>query len=400
MLRRKRPSRAPGAATVVLVVAIVVGVGGCTTSVPQEGGPPMTSEARPTTMTPSAAASAAPIVEVKLSWQNLGRRPGLSAVTTVSPRYVAWQSTDLLGITIERRNDHVVMLRHRADKAQYEPTLVDIFADYAVIVEEDTHGEDGKRPARAFIYNLLTGHRTSVSSIKSAPALSVFGAQAAVTDDGQFYYSASRHDGKSDCVGHIDLRTLKADTVECARPGSGGTAGYYISEAEEGVAWLNHAAGDFGSCRTGRVIRHGKVSDLRPRGTCATLGTTAVADWDVSSGPNAPGPNPPPDVPIRATDGNQLVDLGRADGVTPTACGDYAYWRVTDTSTASIQIRRWRPGAATVETIYRMDNPDAAPGYRQVVLNPCAERIFSITVIGGPPSTGDQIQLLAIDSTK
>jgi len=61
-----------------------------------------------------------------------------------------------------------------------------------------------------------------------------------------------------------------------------------------------------------------------------------------------------------------------------TACGSYAYWRIEDRHTQTIQIRRWKPGMSDVEIAYKVSAPDYVSAAYQIVFGGCADDILTL----------------------
>jgi hypothetical protein len=330
---------------------------------------------------------ALPTTPVELAWIDAETRDGLLWYNIVSMRYVIRQTADLSGVTVERRSDNKSILTYTSDSPRYQPVLVDIAGDHLVIAEEDVRADGGKLPSRAFIYDVSDGARTSLDEIASALPLSLYGGQGAVTDDGRYIYSASLPGSTaSDCVAELSLRDLRGRTLECAHD-AGESVGYYVSEDEHGATWLRISGPDFMSCRRARGLRNGAIVDIGPSNDCAMLDAATTAGWDIWSAAGRAREPPTETVPLRASDGQRTVDLGPVDAVTLTACGSYVYWRYSDRVNQIIELRRWRPGSGSVEIAYRLDNPDV-PGFRQLGLAGCADRIFTLNVFTGDADHG------------
>jgi hypothetical protein len=375
------------AATLATITALT----GCAAATTTGPGATSASPARPGATGPSGEL---PAIPVTVSWHDLGQFPGLSAVAVASTRYLVRQEDGESGVTVTRLADGAVVLRHRPASGQYASTFADLAGDRLVVADEDVEGD--KDPGLSYIYDLATGRRTSLASIPSATPLSPFAAQAAVTDDGRYYYQATSGTGANHrtCVALLDLTKLAGRPVECS-PDKASIVGYYVIAAEDGAAWMNWKDSQHAGCRSGRAVSASGTADIAKPANCLMLAATVVGGWQVWSGTDVAG-SPPAIVPLRATDGDRVVQLGPTDGVTITSCAGYAYWRYSDPAAHTIQLRRWKPGTDTVEIVYSLDDPPDTPGLRQVVHSGCADGLLTVSVLTGQPDTGDHVRLLTL----
>jgi hypothetical protein len=348
-----------------------------------------------------------PLTDVSgnLAWTDLGARPSrvFAGVGVVSVNYIVVSTADKRATVVRRRSDNRVVLTHTTERPEYVTDFADIAGDTLVIVDEDdeSNSDGTKDPAHPYIYDLRTGKRTALSQVPGAPPPSVFGPQATVTDDGHYYYSASVNrtgNQYSNCVGVVDLTALKGSIVECAGSGENESDGYYLGAGEDGATWLHVAGPTIESCRTGRGIRHGQLITVGPATGCATLGTATVGGWSLWTATPIPAGMPVPDVDTYATDGSATVELGPAQGVSLTMCGQYAYWQYRDDYLQTEEIRRWKPGMTTVEIARKLAEPDNTPAGYVLAIGGCADDIVTALVFTDVPGVTptSTLQLLAL----
>lgn len=367
---------------------------------PPGPGSPTTS---PTRGTPSPGPTGPlPLVErTDLPWVDLGTAPSrpFSGVDVVSTKYVVSHTADTHTVVVRRRADNTVVRRHTTAGAQWEVAFADLAGDKLVVADVDAGGDpDG---ARVFIYDLVTGKATRLADIASAPPASAFVHRATVTDDGRYFYSANvkrKNNQYFNCVGMVNLSTMRGSTVECAGDGEGESVGYYLAAGEDGATWLHVQGPTFTTCRTGRGVRGTQLITVGPADACTTIGTTTVGGESVWSAAPIVEALPGPYIPLRATDRGATVELGYLEGVALTMCGSYAYWRTTDQPSNTIQLRRWRPGLNQVEIAYKILAPDDSPVAYQLGLGGCADNLFTLQVETHDPSVGGRTRVLTLQS--
>ncbi len=374
--------------TVFVAVAVAVGVAanaaGCS-----EGGLVKTPGASPSvSQAPSSVGSGAslPVASrVDLPKSDFGETagPAFAGVDLVSKTYILSHTADPRLSEVRRRTDNKVVLRHRTSAPELVTVFGDIADDILVIVDEDTltSGSGSKDAAEAFIYNLRTGDKRRLADVAGAPQISSFGRQAMVTDDGRYYYSASvQRPGNSffNCIAMLNLQTFAASTVDCAGDGANETVAYYVNAGRDGATWLHIEGPQIESCRIGRGIRGGSVVGVGPQDDCATVGTVTLDRWDVWSATATPAGPLSPEIGLYATDGKQTVALGRINGAALTMCGDYAYWRVADRPSKTMQLRRWRPGLSNVESVFTVSAREDEIAAHAIGFGGCSDGIFTI----------------------
>ena len=340
-----------------------------------------------------------------LSWVDLGQPPGgvVGWLEAVSTRYVAWSINADHALLVRRRSDNELVLRHSSAGPSWVIALADLAGDRLVVVEEDqeTDGDGVKDRAQAFVYELATGTRTQAAGLPGLAPVSEFGAQGIVTDDGRYIYSASvtrPHNRYINCVGMLNLETLRGSTLECAGDGQNEMDGLYVFESQDGAAWLHVQGPTIESCRTGHGVRGSKLTILGPADGCATLAATSIDDWSVWSSSPLPAGAPIPHVPLRASDGNRTLHLGMVDGVSVIRCGVWVYWRTSDDASRTIQLRRWRPGSTFVERAYQVDLNDGFPTF-QLALKGCADGMLAL-YIPIYTANGQESRNMALDSLR
>jgi hypothetical protein len=286
----------------------------------------------------------------------------------VSARYIVRPDPrQLRSVVVERRGTGAVVVRHRLTDQRLQTDFAGIHGDKAVLVDEDVESPDEtKLDARGSIYDLTTGHATAVTDVPGAPPLSKYGPQAAMSTDGKYYYSASVHGGFSNCVGEVDLATMRGRVVECAR--AGGSI-LYVNSGDAGATWTYFKSAGFDGCRVGRGVRMGKPVTIAPD-HCDTFDTATVGTWQVRT-TQTPGQTIQAAFPLVATDGTTRIDLGKARGQSLIVCGGYAYWKREVSGTAPAQdLLRWRPGRPPEVAFHQPEPPsDSAEA---VLLTPTA----------------------------
>ncbi|MEV4517442.1 hypothetical protein AB0K00_51865 [Dactylosporangium sp. NPDC049525] len=332
--------RRPGLA----VLAFAVLAAGCTPEQPAERGEP------PAVHTPSAAPAG--------RWPIAGVWPSqdFSGVFAVSAKYVVRPDPrDTRSVVVERRGTGAgtdgggVVLRHQVPDRRFQTDFAALYGDVVVLVDEDVESPEGaKGGARGVIHDLATGRAVNVAEVPGAPPLSRYGPQATVSADGRYIYSAGVGGGFSNCVGEVDLGTMRGRTVECAPEGQ---FILYVRSGEHGATWTLFKGAGFGGCRVGRGIRAGVPYTIAPD-ACDTFDTASVGGWHVRT-VQQPGAAVQPASPITATDGTHVVDLGVARGQSLIGCGGYVYWK---REIDGEELVRWRPGAAP-EVVLRVPQP-------------------------------------------
>jgi hypothetical protein len=316
----------------------------------------------------------------------LGEWPvqSFDGVFAVGERYVVRPDPkELRSVVIERRGGGVV-LQHRILEPGFETDFAGIHGNKVVVVDEDVaSSEAAKADARATIYDLESGRATALSEVRGAPPLSKYGPQATISEDGKYYYSASRGVTPSQCVGEVDLIKMRGRLVECAeREG----IILYIGSGEHGASWTHFKTGDFQSCRVGRGIR-GKERFTMAEMDCDTFDTAALGGWHLRS-LHPPGAVLAPALPLVAERGRNRVDLGLARGQSLIACNGHAFWKQEVTAPVPAQrIVRWRPDGP-VELVHETHEPPSS-STEAVLLTPrsCNEGLLTVTVVrtsGGP----------------
>jgi hypothetical protein len=340
-----------------------------------------------------------------LLWVDLGTTPSrpFSGVDVVSAKYVLSHTTDTHKVVVRRRTDNAVVLRHTTTGPEWVVEFADFAGDKLVVADADveTGADEIKDLTRVLIYDLVTGKVTRLTDIASAPRASAFGRQATVTDDGRYFYSANvkrRNNQYFNCVGMVNLTTMRGSTVECAGDGENESVGYYLGAGEDGATWLHVQGPTFTTCRTGRGIRGNQLITVGPADACTTIGTTTVGGESVWSAAPIVEAMPGPYIALRATDRGRTLELGDVNGVALTMCGSYAYWRTEDRASHTIQLRRWRPGLNQVEIAYKILAPDDSPMAYQLGLGGCADNLFTLTVHTHDPVTGGHTQVLTLAS--
>ena len=397
--RLRRTVRGLGGA-VALGMALLGLVAGCTGAEPKPPSGTSTGPASPSSAVPTGLL---PVVEAAgLAWQDWGESAANGfgvQVDVVSVKYRVAHTMDSRVVVVRRRSDDAVVVRHRTAGPGWVTVFADFAGDTLVLVDEDIADPSNgvQDPAQAFVYDLVTGQRTRVSSIAGAPPASVLGAQATVTDDGRYIYSASvkrDNDENSNCVGMVNLVTMQGSVVECA----GEKDGFFVFSAEDGAAWLNVAGPTMESCRTGRGLRGSTLVTVGPADGCATVGATMVGGWSVWSATPVSGQPLIPDLSLFASDGQHTVELGKVDGTVQTTCGGFVYWRISDRATQTVQLRRWRPGLDHVEIAYTVKTSTDNPGAYSLGLGGCADDIVTLQVTSFAADGNTRVRVLTLDS--
>lgn len=309
-----------------------------------------------------------------LPWQDLGISPieGSLGVYVVSKDYVVRQIA-LTATEVIRREDGRVVVRHEASSPAYETIFADIAGDRVVIMDEEVGiGPDGEKDAaQAYVYDLATGRRTDVSTIPSAPRLAIAGS-GTVTDDGRFYFGASDNGRTDNCVGMLDLETMRGTTVACADEKDGVI--FRVSSGDGGATWLDVKGPTFDDCREGKAVRDGSVVTMRPPG-CATNETTTLGGWDVRTwGTLTFGAH------VEAADKETTMQLDAGFVTHLVECGGWAYWHFHDDDSQIMQVRRWRPNHEP-EIAYSVNTPpDTSPDALWLAPTGCADGILTVAV--------------------
>ncbi|MFG2169309.1 hypothetical protein [Micromonospora chersina] len=359
-----------------LTAALILGLlasSGCTTDhppstreSPRGGGP---------AVTPAVAAST-----------RVGVWPSqdFSGVFAVSARYVVRPDPrELRSVVVERRGTGAVVISHQLPDRRFQTDFAGIHGDKAVLVDEDVRSSDEtKVNARGWIYDLTTGHATPVTDVPGAPPLSRYGPQAAMSTDGKYYYSASVHGGFSNCVGEIDLATMRGRVVDCA---SKGGSILYVNSGDAGATWTHFTSAGFDGCRVGRGIRMGKSVTIAPD-ACDTFDTATLGALQLRT-TQTPGQPMQPAFPLVATDGTTTTELGDARGQSLIVCGGYAYWkRDVGGATPAQDLLRWRPGRPP-EVVFHQPEPPS-DSTEAVLLTPKACNDGSVLTVAVTRTTG------------
>ncbi|GHJ54582.1 hypothetical protein Nm8I071_38890 [Nonomuraea sp. TT08I-71] len=307
-----------------------------------------------------------------------------SGVFAVSPGYaVRPDPRQLRSVVVERRATGAVVIRHHLTDERFQTDFAGIHGDKVVLVDEDVVSPDAtKGNARGWIYDLATGHVTAVTDVPGAPPLSRYGPQAAMSADGKYYYSASVDGGFSNCVGEIDLPTMRGRVVDCAK--TGGSI-LYVNSGDAGATWTHFTSGGFDGCRVGRGIRMGKPVTIAPD-ACDTFDTATLGTWQLRT-TQTPGQPMQPALPLVAIDGTTRIDLGEARGQSLIVCGGYAYWkRDVRGPTPAQDLLRWRPGRPP-EVVFRQPEPPS-DSVEAMLLTPKACTDGSVLTVAVTRTTG------------
>jgi hypothetical protein len=313
---------------------------------------------------------------------------------------VVRSANDRRSVTVTRRSDAKIVLTHRPQSSGYRTAFADVFGDLLVVSDDEVLKEDGQHGvARSYIYNLRTGQRTAVADIPAALPPSTIGSVAAVTDNGRYFYQATRKDGTGHCVAQIELTTLAAGAVECSDDAKLIGMGS-VKESGDGVTWTNSIRPDnYSDCAVGRFSAGDEViTDVAKEVANCGLSESVVIDgWAVWTGTYGSGmPLALHRHPIRAVRDGSVVDLGLTDEATLTSCDGYAYWRYWNQESAPIkvEVRRWKPGIDEVQTVYAYENSPGRQG--QISIGGCADNILTISLLEAHPDTIDQVQTFAL----
>ncbi len=341
---------------------------------------------------PSSGSSTALDVPVRLI--DGGTGPASLTASVISVRYIVRaQPGDLNGVEVIRRSDHSVVLRHTpAHEGRFVTTFAGLAGDRLVLLDADT--SDNSVPDIGYIYDLSSGRETAVSSIRSAPTVSPFGAQGTVDSDGSWYYSAQTHGAFANCVGEINLNTLQARTVECA-PGNGVI--FYVNTTDTGATWDTFAAPSYSSCRTGRGSSNGRLFSVGPATDCDIFDTAVIDGWHLWSDQSRGTLQPY--IPLWASDGNTATPLGLVKPQSVVVCGGYAYWKAgAATKRSHDTVIHWRPGPAQPQTILTVTAVAGSSEDDETLwLEGCNDNVLTISVHRDYLSTGNAtVQLLAV----
>jgi hypothetical protein len=327
----------------------------------------------------------------RLAWTDLGETPagGYDTVDVVSRRYVVRHTADERTVEVRRRAGNTLVLRHRSDDPEWTPAFADLAGDRLVLVE----GSYESGPARLHVYDLRTGRR--LPDIRRAPPHSPLPQMTAVTDDGRLFYGATvKGHGVSEynCVAMVDLTTWMTTLVECAADGSSEEVGKFLYASEDGAAWVRGNAHDGQSCSGGSGISGQRLVSVAD---CRTFAVTFVGGWSVwSTGQFSDTFQGA--MPLRASDGDRTVDLGRVESWRLTTCGRYAYW--SPPSGKTNRLLRWRPGLPHVEVAYESANRDDG-GVDLQTIGGCADGILTLRLLVDRDGHGPRVRVLALDST-
>jgi hypothetical protein len=102
-------------------------------------------------------------------------------------------------------------------------------------------------------------------------------------------------------------------------------------------------------------------------------------------------------MPLRASDGDRTVDLGRVESWRLTTCGRYAYW--SPPSGKTNRLLRWRPGLPHVEVAYESANRDDGGRVDLQSIGGCADDILTLRLLVDQGGNGPRVRVLALDST-
>ncbi|MEU8818160.1 hypothetical protein [Actinoplanes sp. NPDC048796] len=295
---------------------------------------------------------------------------------------------------VDRRTGETV-LRHRTARQRLSVTFTALYHQRAVILEEDIDGIDSmsadtsKQPDTVWIYDLSTGRRKSASQVAGAPQPSPYAAQSHVDERGRYYYLAQNHGGFSNCVGEIDLTTLRGRTVACVASPS---VIFWLGSASTGVTWTETRSVNGKPCRTSRWFDGDTVRSIGPAGSCGTFDNAVLGTWRMWSAQSVESFDTK--VPLTASDGTTTRDLGPMRPQNLIVCGPYAYWLVNDVDRPS-RLVRWRPGS-DVQDVYAADRlGDSTPD--DVLLSPqgCADGHLSLGV-SRVTGSGFTLRLLSV----
>ncbi len=396
----------------VLAALTVLALAGCTDG---QSGAPRTTTASSSAATPPAGGTsspapsvapttAGPVADQQAKLVDFGTGPSLGDDPTVAvnARYlVRPDASDPNTIDAIRLSDRHVVIRHRpADDKTFQTTFAALAGDRLVLLDEDIASDDsmtsgsGKSGDIGFVYNLTTGAKTAVSSIASAPTPSPYAAEGVVNADGDWYYSAQTKGHFANCVGELNLITLKGHMVECA---SGKGAIWYVNSTSNGVAWTELSDGSITGCRTGRALVNGSVVTVGPAGNCTTFDTATLDGWSLWSDQSRT--ELVPYLPLHASNGTApAVALGNVRAMDLEVCGGYAYW-ITGAMVGGSHdnLMRWQPGGTT-QTVLEVN---AVPGSLieddSILPYGCNDNILTISVNRYHEAThGYTVQVFAI----
>jgi hypothetical protein len=327
----------------------------------------------------------------RLAWTDLGETPatGYDVVDVVSRRYVVRHTADERAVEVRRRADNRLVVRHRSSDPEWTPAFADMAGDRLVLVE----GSYEPGPARLYVYDLRTGRRVA-DLARTAPPHSPLPQMTTVTDDGRLFYGATvkgRGESAFNCVAMVDLNTWVTTLVECAADGSSEEVGKFLYASEDGAAWVRGNAQDGGSCSGGSGIWGQRLITIAE---CRTFAVTFVGGWSVWSTGEFTG-SFDANMPLRASDGDRTVDLGRVESWRLTTCGRYAYW-IPPMSGGTNRLLRWRPGLPHVEVAYESTSSDI--GGADQMIGGCSDGILTIQLVVDP-GNDPRVRVMALDST-
>ena len=269
-------------------------------------------------------------------------------------------------LVVTRRSDQRVV-RVQAPPAgpvAYRTTFAGISGEVLVVGYETAQHVD---PTRALLIDLATGTSTPLDQVAGATPMSWSTAVGAVVD-GVYYYLANAVNETLDCVGEVDLASLRGRTVEC------GKFGDWLKDlhaTDDGASWLHFHGSSYQVCREGRTVHSGVPAPVGPVTDCGTFDTTVLHGWQLWG--TAPlGSDAPATEQLAATDGRTTVPLGVAAPRSLLACGGYAYWLPDPARHALV---RWRPGG-DIEQVLR-DDSGTGPG---VAALSCADRVLTVVL--------------------
>lgn len=259
-------------------------------------------------------------------------------------------------------------------------TYAALYRNLLVVLDEDVEGVDdmsadtGKQPDDVWIYNLASGRRTAVNTLDGAPRPSPYAAQSHIDQRGRYYYLAQNRGGFSNCVGEVDLNTLRARTVHCVTPPQ---VIFWLGSAGTGVTWTETRSSHGKPCRSSRWFDGATVRGLGPANSCGTFDNAVLGGWRFWNIQGIESFNST--VPLVASDGKITQNLGPMRPQNLTVCGSYAYWLVQEVRAPSRMVR-WKPGSA-VQDVYTAEQlGDSSPDDVVLAASGCSDGHLSIAV--------------------
>ncbi len=331
-----------------MVVAAGLALSGCVSSPAVSSGPTGRPVTSPTSPAPTPSTDA-PVVDHAIHLVDFGDGPGNLGAFAVSSRYlVRAQPDDVTAVEVIRLVDRKVILRHRPSGGENViTTFAGLAGDRLVLL--DANIQDEQTADVGFIVNLATGRQISVSSVRGALTPAPTGAQGVVYPNGDWYYSAQTAGNFENCVGMIDLNTLKATTINCTtRPNTI----WYVHPSDGTATWTTLHSGQITGCRSAQGLRVGKPYLLGPANDCDIFDAATLGDWTLWT--DQLRNDLEPYILLHAAEGTQTFTLGMMHPQSLVICGGYAYWRAGGQAPESIV--RWRPGDVVPQTVLTPDS--------------------------------------------